>query len=117
MSRLERVVSFLVVLALFPAGSLAATIHMPVNQLVKPIIRTLDSAGNVGTYSSIARGAGDYAVVSYHDGTNGDLKLAKCNDASCSSPSISTLDSAGTTGRYTSIAIGRDGYPDGRIFS
>jgi preprotein translocase subunit Sec61beta len=70
---------------------------------------TLDSAGNVGWFTSITIGADGLGLISYHDITNDDLKVAHCNDAACSSASLSTLDSAGLVGYYTSITIGADG--------
>ncbi|MEP6637265.1 MAG: LamG domain-containing protein, partial [Acidobacteriota bacterium] len=77
------------------------------------IIRTIDSVGDVGVYSSIARGADGFPVISYYDQTNDALKFAKCNDASCAKTTILTLDApAGVAvGRYSSIGIGSDGYP------
>jgi len=39
---------------------------------------TLDSVGNVGQFTSIAIGFGNFPVISYNDGTNGDLKFAGC---------------------------------------
>src|ERR1022692_665611 len=76
-------------------------------------IRTLDSGGasGVGQFTSIAIGRDGYPVISYHDDTSFHLKFAKCNDASCSSPTVSTLDSVGSNGTFNSIAIGSDGYP------
>jgi len=39
-------------------------------------VTTLDSAGDVGDYSSLAIGTDGFALISYHDITNGDLKVA-----------------------------------------
>ena len=46
-------------------------------------LRTLDSTGAVGEYTSIAIGADGFPVVSYYDYTNGDLKVAKCANVQC----------------------------------
>jgi|GEM_PF-1066872 len=76
------------------------------------IITTLDSAGDVGNYTSITIGSDGLPVISYYDKTNADLKVAKCADAACSgTPTITTLDSIGVVGQCASIAIGADGLP------
>jgi len=72
-------------------------------------IATLDSAGDVGWFTSIAVGADGLGLISYYDNTNGDLKVAHCANAACSSASLATLDTTGDSGRHTSIAIGADG--------
>src|SRR5207248_1717454 len=45
---------------------------------------TLDSTGDVGSFTSIAIGTDGFPMVSYYDTTNGDLKLVHCTDVSCS---------------------------------
>jgi hypothetical protein len=70
---------------------------------------TLDSAGRVGLYTSIAIGADGLGLISYYDLTKGDLKVAHCNDIVCSSATTATLDSTGDVGHDTSITIGADG--------
>ncbi len=76
-------------------------------------ISTVDGAGRVGVYTAIAIGTDGLPVISYYDSTNGDLKVAKCNDAACTggNETLSTVDSAGSVGAYTAIAIGTDGFP------
>lgn len=72
-------------------------------------IRTIDSAGDVGRFSSVAIGTDGLALISYVDVTNSALKVAHCNDAECSDPIISTVDSVSEVGEETSIIIGGDG--------
>ena len=73
---------------------------------------TLDSASNGGLYTSIVIGTDGNPVMSYYDSSNGDLKVVKCSNTSCSSSNtIVTLDSTGNVGSFTSIAIGTDGNP------
>jgi hypothetical protein len=71
-------------------------------------LSTLDSVGNVGRYTSIAIGTDGLGLISYYDLTNGDLKVAHCADAACTSAATTTLDSTGSVGLITSIAIGAD---------
>jgi len=73
---------------------------------------TFDIAGT-GQFSSIAIGTDGLPVVSYYDGTNGDLKVLHCNDRSCdgTDDTLSIVASAGDVGQYTSLAIGTNGNP------
>jgi hypothetical protein len=79
---------------------------------------TLDSADQVGSYTSIAIGSDNFPVISYFDGTNDDLKLVHCKNISCTGvegvgfDTPVALDStADFVGRFTSIAIGSDNFP------
>ena len=63
---------------------------------------TIDSLGDVGTYSSIALDANNNPHIAYYDYTNNNLKYAKWTGSSWS---IQTVDSTGYVGTYTSIAI------------
>ena len=75
----------------------------------------LSTAGSVGQYTSITIGWDGLPVISYYDGTNGDLKVLRCGHASCNESvfpnTITTVDSTGFVGQYTSIAIGTDSFP------
>jgi hypothetical protein len=46
-------------------------------------ITTLDSDGDVGSYTSITIGADGLPIISYYDTTNDDLKVARCSNALC----------------------------------
>ena len=70
---------------------------------------TVDSAGDVGRYTSITTGADGLGLISYRDTSNGFLKALHCGNAACSSGTATTVDSAGNVGYYTSITIGADG--------
>ncbi|MBK8836686.1 MAG: hypothetical protein IPO29_18280 [Anaerolineae bacterium] len=71
---------------------------------------TVDSAvAFVGELTSITIGADGLGLISYRDGTNGDLKVFHCANLACSSGIASTLDGPDNVGIYTSITIGADG--------
>src|SRR5690348_2988886 len=69
-------------------------------------ITTVDSTPDVGWYTSIAILNG-LPVISYYERSPvGNLKVARCGTADCSSGNtLTTIDSAGDVGKYTSIAI------------
>jgi hypothetical protein len=72
-----------------------------------------DSDGWVGDFSSLAIGTDGFPVVSYRDGTNGDLKVLHCGDETCAiGNDLTPVDTtADPLGYDTSIAIGGDGFP------
>jgi subtilisin family serine protease len=63
---------------------------------------TVDSAGIVGQYTSIAIDSNDKVHISYYDASNSDLKYATNISGSWVK---STLDSTGIVGKYSSIAL------------
>jgi len=71
----------------------------------KPLLRTLDSTGNVGGFTSLALTSTNIPVVSYYDYSWSHLKLAICNDASCSNPTIRSIDNAIQGGNGSSLAL------------
>jgi len=68
----------------------------------------VDSAGRVGTSTSITVGADGRGLISYWDQDHGTLKVAHCSDVACTAVTSVTIDNA--LSRPTSITIGTDGY-------
>jgi hypothetical protein len=83
--------------------------------LLSPIVpslpATLDSTGQVGAETSIAIGTNGNPIISYYDDTNTDLKVAACNNPTCTTSTNTTIDSNGVVGWYSSITIGTNGNP------
>jgi hypothetical protein len=46
-------------------------------------LTTLDGSGNAGQDTSVTIGADGLGLISYHDVTNGNLKVAHCPDLFC----------------------------------
>jgi hypothetical protein len=77
------------------------------------VVRTLDSAGDVGQFVSMQI-SGINPVMSYHDNTNGDLKVLHCGDPGCSAIKDSSPTSPDTddeTGSWTALALDASGNP------
>ena len=73
---------------------------------------TIDNSSDmVGEFTSIAIGANGNPIISYLDNANKHLKVAACNNPTCTTSTKSTIDSAGEVGQFTSIAIGANGNP------
>lgn len=77
------------------------------------VVSTIDDAGDVGQYSSIAIGDDGFPVISYYDEGNGFLKVAKCFSEYCTggNEKINFADTSVGVGQFTSIALGANGNP------
>jgi hypothetical protein len=75
------------------------------------LLATIDSARDVGQYTSSTIGADGLPIIAYYDVTNERLKVAHCTDLACTGRTVSTLDDRGRVGQYASVAIGTDGLP------
>ncbi len=93
-----------------PAGATGASgFQLPGAERPPFSVTTIDSAGVVGSYSSITTGMDGFGLISYYDTTNQDLKVAHCLNVACTDATISTVESDGNSGFYSSITIGSDG--------
>jgi hypothetical protein len=71
------------------------------------VITTLDPVATLG--SAVAYGPNGLAMISYVALSSGDLKVASCQNASCTSAIVTTLDAAASVWGGTGIAFGVDG--------
>ena len=67
---------------------------------------TIESAGNAGRFTSIARGGDGFGIVSYVK--DHEVKVAHCSDMKCSSATLETVANGHDT---TAIAVNADGNP------
>jgi hypothetical protein len=82
-------------------------------------IRSIDTDGNVGFFTSLALDPVGDPVISYNAVSDisgafiGDLRVAHCNDPDCvgGDESIQSPDTAGNVGRYSSLALDAAGNP------
>ena len=66
---------------------------------------------DVGQKTSTALGPDGFAVVSYYDQVQGDLKFSRDTTGNYSSWLPITVDNTGDVGRFNSLAFGPDGQP------
>jgi uncharacterized repeat protein (TIGR01451 family) len=73
------------------------------------VFANVDSAGDVGQQSAVGFGSDGLPLIAYYDATNGDLKVAHCLSATCTTSTKAVIDSAGDVGYDPALAIGADG--------
>ena len=73
--------------------------------VVGTVNRTLETAGSVGCYTSVAIGADGNPIISHRDSTNDDLELYVCDNPACTTGTNQTLETAGDVG---SVLVGCD---------
>jgi LPXTG-site transpeptidase (sortase) family protein len=61
-----------------------------------------------GLFTSLQLATGNIPVIAYHSLTGGDLYLARCSDATCTTSTISLVDGANNVG-YDGISLQLDG--------
>jgi hypothetical protein len=59
----------------------------------------------------MALGADGNPIISYHDHSSANLRIAHCKDPACECVQTSDPDTTGSLGWQTDIAIGADGLP------
>ncbi len=69
---------------------------------------TVDTAGDVGQFSSLKVDSSGNPGIAYYDVTNGDLKFAYYDGSDWS---ISVVDSTNDVGRFASLSLDSNGYP------
>lgn len=78
-------------------------------------VAELDTEADVGAYNSLALNQQGNPVLSYHDSTNGKLKMAFCEDSACGSFRIDSVGTEGESGAvwglFSSLVLDENGQP------
>ena len=71
------------------------------------ILKVVDSTNNSGKFSSLVVGGplNLSPKIAYFDETSADLKYARCNDGTCSSPTIETVATTGNVGQWAALTL------------
>ena len=74
--------------------------------------KTIASMGFMSSPNiSLAIGIDGNPIVAFTDGDSFDLKVAACEDPTCTISNVQMIDSAGIVGEFPSIEIGMTGHP------
>src|SRR3989344_5575502 len=69
------------------------------------------ATNDLGNVNGIAISTDGLPVISYYEGTDGDLWVYKCTNASCSTGTNTEVETTNDVGSYNDIAVGSDGLP------
>jgi len=68
-------------------------------------LTTVDNVAYVGQLTSMTLNSSGHPVIAYYSASGSFLKLAVCNNATCTAPTLTAVDSTLFVGRYPSITL------------
>ncbi len=74
-------------------------------------MNTVDSTGDVGSYSSLALDASGFPVIAYTDATNSRGKLTHCNDVNCAGANETTNNINASSMTSLDMELDGSGFP------